>query len=171
MVGTNSAFQVETFGKPRRIAIDPDNRVLKNSQELKVRASIMRGQGMVEQGDLSAALQEFQKSLDANKHSSLAHYRIAEVFFLQKNTRRRPMPIARRSTGMENRAGPRSGAISSSARFSTSPASASARPTNIARHCKPTTIPRARWEKRASIFRRRSEEGIERGGISFSFSF
>jgi tetratricopeptide (TPR) repeat protein len=85
VVGTNSAFQVETFGKPRRITIDPDNRVLKNSQELKVRASIMRGQGMVEQGDLAAALQEFQKSLDANKHSSLAHYRIAEVFFLQKN--------------------------------------------------------------------------------------
>jgi len=85
VVGTNSAFQVETFGKPRRITIDPENRVLKNSQELKVRASIMRGQGMVEQGDLAAALQEFQKSLDANKHSSLAHYRIAEVFFLQKN--------------------------------------------------------------------------------------
>ncbi len=85
VVGTNSAFQVETFGKPRRITIDPDNRVLKNSQEIKVRASIMRGQGLVEQGDLAAALQEFQKSLDANKHSSLAHYRIAEVFFLQKN--------------------------------------------------------------------------------------
>ena len=40
---------------------------------------------MVEQGDLSAALQEFQKSLDANKHSSLAHYRSAEIFFLQRN--------------------------------------------------------------------------------------
>ncbi|MGI9104209.1 MAG: M1 family aminopeptidase [Terriglobales bacterium] len=85
VVGTNSAFQVETFGKPRRIVIDPDNRVLKNSPELKVRASIMRGQGLVEQGDLAGALQEFQKSLDVNKNSSLAHYRIAEVFFLQKN--------------------------------------------------------------------------------------
>ena len=85
VVGTNSAFQVETFGKPRRITIDPDNRVLKNSHELKVRASIMRGQGLVEQGDLAAALQEFQKALDVNKNSSLAHYRVAEVFFLQKN--------------------------------------------------------------------------------------
>ena len=85
VVGTNSAFQVETFGKPRRITIDPQNRVLKNSSELKTRASIMRGQGLVEQGDLAAALQEFQKALDVNKHSSLAHYRIAEVFFLQKN--------------------------------------------------------------------------------------
>ncbi len=85
VVGTNSAFQVETFGKPRRILIDPDNRVLKNSRELKVRASILRGQGLVEQGDLAGALQEFQKALDSNRNSSLAHYRIAEVFFLQKN--------------------------------------------------------------------------------------
>jgi tetratricopeptide (TPR) repeat protein len=85
VVGTNSAFQVETFGKPRRITIDPENRVLKNSRELKVRASIMRGQGLIEQGDLAASLQEFQKALDVNKNSSLAHYRVAEVFFLQKN--------------------------------------------------------------------------------------
>ncbi len=85
VVGTNSAFSIETFGKPRRILVDPDNRVLKNSAELRVRAGILRGQGLVEQGDLAGALQEFQKALEANKNSSLAHYRIAEVFFLQKN--------------------------------------------------------------------------------------
>jgi len=85
VVGTASAFSVDTFGRPRRIVVDPGNRVLKNSAELRVRASILRGQGLVEQGDLAGALQEFQKSLDSNKNSSLAHYRIAEVFFLQHN--------------------------------------------------------------------------------------
>jgi hypothetical protein len=83
--GTNSAYAVETFGKPRRISIDPNNDVLQNSQELQVRTSIMRGQQDVEQGDLTEALKEFQKALDVNKNSSLAHYRIAEVFFLQHN--------------------------------------------------------------------------------------
>ncbi len=83
--GTNSAYEVETFGKPRKITIDPDNRVLKNSADIRVRASIVRGQADVEQGDLTEALKEFQKALDTNKNSSLAHYRIAEVFFLQKN--------------------------------------------------------------------------------------
>ncbi len=83
--GTNSAYEVDTFGKPRKITIDPDNRVLKNSAELRVRASIVRGQADVEQGDLTEALKEFQKALDTNKNSSLAHYRIAEVFFLQHN--------------------------------------------------------------------------------------
>jgi Peptidase family M1 domain len=85
VVGTNSPFTVETFGKPRRIAVDPDDRVLKNSSEVRMRASITRGQALVQQGDLAAALVEFNKALDANKNSSLAHYRVAEVFFLQRN--------------------------------------------------------------------------------------
>jgi predicted negative regulator of RcsB-dependent stress response len=85
VVGTNSPFSLETFGKPRRIAVDPDDKVLKNSGDVRMRASITRGQALVQQGDLAAALTEFNKALDANKNSSLAHYRVAEVFFLQRN--------------------------------------------------------------------------------------
>ena len=83
--GTNSAYAVETFGRPRKISIDPGSMVLQNSKELQVRTSIMRGQQDVEQNDLTEALKEFQKALDVNRNSSLAHYRIAEVFFLQHN--------------------------------------------------------------------------------------
>jgi tetratricopeptide (TPR) repeat protein len=83
--GTNSAFAVETFGKPRKITVDPNNDVLKNSADLRVRTSIVRGQQDIEQGDLTEALKEFQKALEVNRNSSLAHYRIAEVFFLQHN--------------------------------------------------------------------------------------
>ena len=85
VVGTDSPFSVETFGRPRRIAIDPDNRVLTNSKDIKLRASIVRGQGLTQQGDLAGALSEFNKALEASKNSSLAHYRIAEVFYVQKN--------------------------------------------------------------------------------------
>ena len=85
VVGTESPFTVETFGRPRRIVIDPDDRVLKNSVEVRLRAGIQRGQALVQQGDLAGALSEFNKALDSNKNSSLAHYRIAEVFFLQHN--------------------------------------------------------------------------------------
>ena len=85
VVGTNSPFTIETFGRPRRITVDPDNRVLENSKEIKLRASILRGQGLTQQGDLAGALLEFNKALDVNKNSSLAHYRVAEVFYLQRN--------------------------------------------------------------------------------------
>jgi tetratricopeptide (TPR) repeat protein len=85
VVGTTSPFSIETFGRPRRIAIDPDHHVLTNSTDVKLRASILRGQALQQQGDLSGALVEFNKALDLNKNSSLAHYRIAEVFFYQRN--------------------------------------------------------------------------------------
>jgi tetratricopeptide (TPR) repeat protein len=85
VVGTNSAYSVDTYGRPRHISIDPDNRVLENSPDLKVRSAILRGQGLVQTGDLAQALKEYQKALDSNRNSSLAHYRIAEVFFLQHN--------------------------------------------------------------------------------------
>src|ERR1700690_1781138 len=85
VVGTNSTFTVETFGRPRRIAVDPEHHVLTNSSDVKLRASILRGMAMQQQGDLSGALAEFNKALDLNKNSSFAHYRIAEVFFQQRN--------------------------------------------------------------------------------------
>jgi len=85
VVGTSSPFTIETFGRPRRISVDPDHHVLTNSSDVKLRSAILRGQAMQQQGDLSGALNEFNKALDLNKNSSLAHYRIAEIFFFQRN--------------------------------------------------------------------------------------
>ena len=85
VVGTDSSYTIETFGKPRRITVDPNNWVLKNSGDLRLRTAIMRGQQLVQQGNLAESLKEFQKAIEQNKNSSLAHYRIAEVFYLQKN--------------------------------------------------------------------------------------
>ena len=83
--GTDSAYTIETFGRPRRIAIDPDNWVLKSTPDLAVRVAVLKGQQLVAQGDLIGALAEYQKALDSNKNSSLASYRIAEIFFTQRN--------------------------------------------------------------------------------------
>jgi Peptidase family M1 domain/Tetratricopeptide repeat len=85
VVGTDSPYTIETFGRPRRIVIDPNDHVLKNSADVKVRTAILRGQQLVQQGDLAEALKQFQNALSSNQNSSLAHYRIAEVFFLQHN--------------------------------------------------------------------------------------
>ena len=83
--GTESQYSVETFGRPRRISIDPQNWLLKSTPDLAVRVAILRGQQQVDQGDLTAGLIEYQKALDANKNSSLAAYRIGEVFFMQRS--------------------------------------------------------------------------------------
>ncbi len=85
VVGTDSQYIVDTFGRPRRISIDPQDWVLKSSPDLQVRIAILKGQQLVAQGDLAGALQEYQKALDANSQSSLASYRIAEVLYAQHN--------------------------------------------------------------------------------------
>ena len=83
--GVDSSFSVETFGRPRRITLDPQSWVLKSTPDLAVRVAVLRGQQLVAQGDLTAALVEYQKALDTNKNSSLASYRIGEIFFQQHN--------------------------------------------------------------------------------------
>jgi hypothetical protein len=83
--GADSHYSVETFGRPRRIQIDPENWLLKSTPDLAVRVAVLRGQQQVAQGDLTAALVEYQKALDANKNSSLAAYRIGEIFLMQRN--------------------------------------------------------------------------------------
>jgi predicted negative regulator of RcsB-dependent stress response len=85
VVGTNTQFIADTFGRPRRIAIDPQNWVLKSTPDLQVRIAILKGQQLVAQGDLPGALAEYQKALDANSQSSLASYRIGELLFAQRN--------------------------------------------------------------------------------------
>jgi len=83
--GTDSSYSVETFGRPRHITIDPETWVLKSTPDLAVRVAVLRGQQLVGQGDLNGALVEYQKALDVNKTSSLASYRIGEIFFTQRN--------------------------------------------------------------------------------------
>jgi hypothetical protein len=85
IVGTDTQFVVDTFGRPRRISIDPGNWVLKSTPDLQVRIAILKGQQLVAQGDLTGALAEYQKALEANPQSSLASYRIGEVLFSQRN--------------------------------------------------------------------------------------
>ncbi len=83
--GQESQFSVDTFGRPRKITVDPQGWLLKSTPDLAVKVAVLRGQQQVAQGDLIAALGEYQKALDANKTSSLAAYRIGEVFFMQRN--------------------------------------------------------------------------------------
>jgi hypothetical protein len=85
VVGMDSQYVVDTFGRPRRISIDPGNWVLKATPDLQVRIAILKGQQLVAQGDMTGALAEYQKALEANSQSSLANYRIGEVLFSQHN--------------------------------------------------------------------------------------
>jgi tetratricopeptide (TPR) repeat protein len=85
VVGASTPFSVDTFGRPRRIIIDPQGWVLKSTPELQLRVHILKGQQLAAQGDLPGALAEYQKALEINSQSSLVNFRIGEVLFTQRN--------------------------------------------------------------------------------------
>lgn len=85
VVGAASEFVIETFGRPKKVLIDPAFRVLRYDDRMRVLVAIRRGEQFAEVGEYGEALKEYQKALDVNRNSSLAHYRVAEIFFLQNN--------------------------------------------------------------------------------------
>ncbi len=85
VVGMSSEFSVDTFGKPKNIVLDPKGQVLHYDDDVRVAVAIRRGEQFVRIGEYNEALREYQKALDVNKGSSLAHYRVGEVHFLEQN--------------------------------------------------------------------------------------
>ena len=85
VVGTSSEFAIDTFGKPKKITLDPQDQVLKFNDSTRLAVAIRRGEQFAEIGDFTEALKEYQKALDVSRNSSLAHYRVGELFFLQNN--------------------------------------------------------------------------------------
>jgi aminopeptidase N len=85
VMGTSSEFSVDTFGKPKKVTIDPNNKVLRMSPQMRVEVAIRKGEQLVEVSEFAEALKEYQRALDTQKNSSMAHYRVAQVFFLQNN--------------------------------------------------------------------------------------
>ncbi len=83
--GTSSEFVVETFGKPKKVELDPSNRVLRFSNQMRVAVAIRKGEQYAEIGEYQDAFKEYQKALEVSKNSSMAHYRVGETFFLQSN--------------------------------------------------------------------------------------
>ena len=87
VIGTESGFTVETFGRPKPggIKIDPNNLILKGSTSLRARAAIARGEDLAEQGRFYDAVTQYQRALAIQPNRPLANFRMGEAFFYQKN--------------------------------------------------------------------------------------
>lgn len=87
VVGTETQFTEETFGRPKPggIRIDPNNLILKSTPNLRARAAIARGEELAEVGKYYDAVQQYQRALSIQPNRSLANFRMGEAFFYQKN--------------------------------------------------------------------------------------
>src|SRR6266852_2999518 len=87
VIGTESGFTVESFGRPKPggIKVDPNNVILKGSTSLRARAAIARGEDLAEQGRFYDAVTQYQRALSIQPNRPLANFRMGEAFFYQKN--------------------------------------------------------------------------------------
>ncbi len=83
--GPSSEFVVDTFGKPKRLELDPNNKLLRMGPTMRISVAVRRGEQFAEIGEFADALKEYQKALEVNRNNSLAHYRVGEIFLLQNN--------------------------------------------------------------------------------------
>jgi tetratricopeptide (TPR) repeat protein len=85
MTGTTADFTVDTITRPLKVVVDPGSRLLKYDDQTRIEVEMAKADQLVQEQAYLEAIKQYQEVLQLNKNSSLAHYRIAEVFFFQRN--------------------------------------------------------------------------------------
>jgi len=85
MVGTTADFTVNTRTRPLRVLVDPASKILKYDEKTKTQVEMARGDQLSQEQAYLEAIKQYQSVLELNKNSSLAHYRIGEIFFKLRN--------------------------------------------------------------------------------------
>jgi aminopeptidase N len=83
--GKSTPFDISTYTLPKSVVLDPDNRLLRNSSQLQMSVQLSMGNDLKQKGDLVEAIRAYEAALKLNPHKSLAHFRLAEVFYDQFN--------------------------------------------------------------------------------------
>jgi tetratricopeptide (TPR) repeat protein len=80
-VGESSELDIKTQRKPKDVVVDPREKILRMSKDLRVAVLISRGEELSNDGQHNAAIDEFQKAVDIDSHNSLALFRMGEALF------------------------------------------------------------------------------------------
>ncbi len=110
--GTDSTYTIETFGRPRKITIDPDNWVLKTTPDLAVRVAVLRGQQLVAQGDLLGRWASTRRRWTRTRIRRWRTTGLPRSSLRSGTTSRARTAIATRCAATATRSGPRCGATS-----------------------------------------------------------
>ncbi len=85
MVGTTADFTINTRTKPLRVLVDPASRILKFDDKMKFQVEMVKADQLVEQQAYFDAIKQYQEVLGLNPNSSLAHYRLGEIYLKLRN--------------------------------------------------------------------------------------
>ncbi len=81
--GRSTSFKLDMKDRPLRVLVDPNGKILNDSDRMRVLVHIALGEDYQRKSEFVAAIQEFEKAKEMDPRSSMASYRLGEVFFQQ----------------------------------------------------------------------------------------
>jgi len=83
--GKSTSFDISTFSMPKKVITDPGYKILRDSKELQLAVQLSLGSDLKAKGQFVEAIRAYENALKINPRKSLAHFRLAEVFYDQAN--------------------------------------------------------------------------------------
>ena len=83
--GKSTAFTFPTETMPLRMELDPHGKILSDSPRMRIAVHVALGEEYQELKGFLPAIREYEKATQLNSRTSIAHYRLGEVFFEQRN--------------------------------------------------------------------------------------
>jgi aminopeptidase N len=78
-------FDFESNGPPIEVIVDPNNKILRMSDELRVSVIARRGIEQMKEGNYSEAQQQLEAALKLDRSNSWVYYNLGLLFFEQRN--------------------------------------------------------------------------------------
>src|SRR5207244_11938317 len=83
--GRSEDFDFESNGQPLEVIVDPNNKILRMSDDLRVSIIARRGIELFKEGQYAEAQQQFEAALKLNRSNSWAYYNPGLLFLEQRN--------------------------------------------------------------------------------------
>ncbi|MGQ9897420.1 MAG: M1 family metallopeptidase [Acidobacteriota bacterium] len=83
--GRETSFSLTSTSEPRDLLIDPDVKILRISDELRVAVVVRRGIQHIEDGEFAEAQQQFEAAIRVSRRSSWAWYNLGLLYLSQQN--------------------------------------------------------------------------------------
>jgi tetratricopeptide (TPR) repeat protein len=83
--GRSEDFDFESNGQPIEVIVDPDNKILRMSEDLRVSIIARRGIEQMKEGIYAEAQQQFEAALKLDRSNSWVYYNLGLLFLEQRN--------------------------------------------------------------------------------------
>lgn len=85
MKGTSVDFDIQTKSKPIEVIIDPDEKIMRSSEELRQAVVVRRGIEHFREQEYMEAEQQFNAAIKLNRGNSWAWYNLGVLYMTQRN--------------------------------------------------------------------------------------